>query len=137
VLKKHQGMSFFSNTLRCNYREFKWIYLSVKIFGTNRKRYMDDHFFISFSLKACISRQIERAYIQANIECVNQCKFITLKITTKKRFYAYLRGGNDEKLTRPESLNYNSTKGGGIKMTNTVIIENIFNKKQFLDSSKI
>ena len=75
--------------------EFKTVYMSVKnFFGTGRKRYIDHHVFMSFSLRERIPRQKCKVYIRADLLYSNLQNFSFYEL------WSSYKGGNDEKLTR-------------------------------------
>ena len=63
-------------------------------------------FLFHFHWENVYQGKIERVYTQAKLECVYQGQFITQKNEFYESMLSY-KGGNDEKLTRPENLNLN------------------------------
>jgi hypothetical protein len=87
------------------------------------KRYIDHHFFISFSLRECISKQNRKSlYLgKTGMRISGQVYYIkNCKKTDFTNLGYHIRGRNDEKLTRPENLYLNSRGGGDVEYAKTV-----------------
>ena len=104
-------------------------------FGTRRKRYIDHHFCMSFSLRECISRQNRKSVYQGkNVMCISGQVYYT-KNYKKNGFYEPRLSYKGEKwwTIDPSGKPQFEFEGGDTKYTKTVIKFNSQYIKMYLE----